>query len=83
MDLTRTICNFFNKNELKTKIIGPSSTKAKQESQYGRSKRDAEEILADLSKNLNPVKISGIFENGVSITICVIHFTYVLGMKKL
>ena len=58
VDLTRTICNFLIKNELKTKIIYSSSTKANEESQYGRSKRDAEEILVDLSKkNLNPVKI--------------------------
>ena len=56
--LTREICNFLKKNNLKIPILFSSSIHSEIHTAYGKSKKQAENLLYDLFReNNNPVLI--------------------------
>ena len=56
--LTREICNFLKKNNLKIPILFSSSIHSERHTAYGKSKKQAENLLYDLHKeNNNPILI--------------------------
>ena len=56
--LTREICNFLKKNNLRIPILFSSSIHSERHTAYGKSKKQAEKLLYDLYKeNNNPVLI--------------------------